>query len=37
MISKAFTAPRSPAMSAPDGTPYKVPFLNVLSQNSINP
>ena len=37
MISKAFTVPRSPPMSAPDGTPYKVPFLDALSQSGINP
>ncbi len=37
MIRRAFTEPRNPPMSAPDGTPYKVPFLDVLSQNQINP
>jgi len=37
MIKRAFTEPRIPAMSAPDGTPYRVPFLDVLSQNQIHP
>jgi hypothetical protein len=37
MIRRAFTEPRNPAMSAPDGTPYKVKFLDVLGQNGINP
>jgi hypothetical protein len=37
MIRKSFTDLRSPAMSAPDGTPYKVQFLDVLSQNGIKP
>jgi hypothetical protein len=37
MIKKSFTDPRTPAMSAPDGTPYKVPFLDVLSQKGIKP
>lgn len=37
MIKKSFTDLRSPAMSAPDGTPYKVQFLDVLSQNGIKP
>jgi len=37
MFRRAFTEPRRPPMSAPDGTPYKVPFLDVLGQNQINP
>jgi hypothetical protein len=37
MIQRAFSEPRNPAMSAPDGTPYKIPLLDVLSQNGINP
>jgi hypothetical protein len=37
MIQRAFSDPRNPAMSAPDGTPYKIPLLDVLSQNGINP
>jgi hypothetical protein len=31
MIQKAFTQARTPAVSAPDGTPYKIPILDVLS------
>lgn len=34
-IKTAFTQLRSPAMSAPDGTPYKVELLDVLKQNGI--
>jgi hypothetical protein len=30
LFKKSFTTPRSPAMSAPDGTAYKVPLLEVL-------
>ncbi len=37
MIKKSFTDPRVPAVSAPDGTLYKVPFLDVLHSNGINP
>lgn len=37
MIKEAFTSPRSPAMTAPDGTSYKVPFLDVLAKNGIRP
>jgi hypothetical protein len=37
MIQRAFTEPRNPLESAPDGTPYKIPLLDVLSQNGINP
>jgi hypothetical protein len=37
MITRAFTDPRTPTMSSPDGVPYKVPFLDVLAQNGIVP
>jgi len=37
MIKRAFTEQRNPQETAPDGTPYKVEFLDVLSQNGINP
>jgi hypothetical protein len=32
----AFTTPRTPSMSAPDGTPYKVPLLDVLRQGGVS-
>jgi len=35
-IRSAFTTPRTPAASAPDGTPYKVPLLDVLRQGGVN-
>jgi len=34
-ISSAFTTPRTPSMSAPDGTPYKAPLLDVLRQGGV--
>ncbi len=34
-IRSAFTTARTPAMSAPDGTPYRVPLLDVLSQGGV--
>jgi hypothetical protein len=34
-IRSAFTSPRTPAMNAPDGTPYKMPLLDVLSQGGV--
>ena len=34
-IRSAFTTPRSPPMSAPDGTPYRVPLLDVLRQAGV--
>jgi hypothetical protein len=37
ILQRAFTEPRNPAGAAPDGTPYKIPFLDVLSQNGVNP
>jgi len=37
MIKKSFTDARVPAESAPDGPQYKVPFLDVLHSNGINP
>ncbi|MBI3684605.1 MAG: hypothetical protein HY235_29900 [Acidobacteria bacterium] len=37
MIQRSFTEARSPAVTAPDGKTYKIPFLDVLSQNAINP
>ena len=30
IIQRAFTTPRTPAVTAPDGTPYKVPLLDCL-------
>lgn len=35
MIKSAFTTPRTPAQSAPDGTSYKTPLLDVLKANGI--
>ena len=35
-IRTAFTQPRTPAMSAPDGTPYKVEILSVLAQAGLS-
>jgi len=35
-IRSAFTTARTPPMSAPDGTPYRVPLLDVLSQSGVN-
>ncbi|HUA61809.1 MAG TPA: hypothetical protein VML19_23845 [Verrucomicrobiae bacterium] len=37
MIQRAFSEPRVPQMTAPDGAVYKVQFLDVLGQNGINP
>ena len=37
MIQRTFAEPRNPLESAPDGTPYKIALLDVLSQNGINP
>lgn len=37
MIKKSFTEHRTPAMFAPDGTPYKVPFLDVLNKAGFTP
>jgi hypothetical protein len=37
MIQRSFTETRSSQQTAPDGTPYKIPFLDVLSQNGITP
>jgi hypothetical protein len=37
LLQRAFTEPRSPQVTAPDGTAYKVPLLDVLNQNGINP
>jgi hypothetical protein len=34
-IQTAFTQPRSPAVQAPDGTPYKTPLLDVLRQGGV--
>jgi hypothetical protein len=34
-IRNAFTLPRTPPMNAPDGTPYKVPLLDVLRQGGV--
>jgi hypothetical protein len=34
-INSAFTTPRTPAQSAPDGTSYKLPLLDVLKSNGI--
>ena len=34
-IRNAFTTPRTPAMTAPDGTAYKVPLLDVLRQAGV--
>lgn len=34
-IKSAFTTPRTPAQSAPDGTTYKIPLLDVLKTNGI--
>ena len=35
-ISSAFTMPRTPPMNAPDGTPYKVPLLDVLRRGGVS-
>jgi len=34
-FKSAFTTPRTPARSAPDGTTYKIPLLEVLKSNGI--
>jgi hypothetical protein len=34
-VRSAFTTPRTPPMNAPDGTPYKVPLLDVLRQGGV--
>jgi hypothetical protein len=34
-MNSALTTPRNPAMNAPDGTPYKVPLLDVLRQGGV--
>ena len=34
-MRSAFTTPRTPATSAPDGTPYRVPLLDVLRQGGV--
>jgi hypothetical protein len=34
-IQQAFTTARTPAVVAPDGTPYKVPLLAVLRQHGV--
>jgi hypothetical protein len=34
-ISSSFNTPRTPAQSAPDGTAYKLPLLDVLKSNGI--
>lgn len=34
-IRSAFTSPRTPAVTAPDGTSYKVPILDVLRQGGV--
>ena len=34
-IHSAFTTPRNPPMSAPDGTSYKMPLLDVLRQGGV--
>ncbi len=34
-IRSAFTTPRTPPMSAPDGTAYKLPLLDVLRQGGV--
>jgi hypothetical protein len=34
-IRSAFTTPRTPAVNAPDGTPYKVPLIDVLRQGGV--
>jgi len=34
-IRSAFTTPRTPAMTAPDGTAYKMPLLDVLRQGGV--
>ena len=34
MINRAFSTARSPAVTAPDGTPYKIRLLNVLNGNA---
>lgn len=35
-IRSAFTTARNPPVNAPDGTPYKVPLLDVLRQGGVN-
>jgi hypothetical protein len=37
MFRRAFSEPRSPQVTAPDGAVYKIPILDVLSQNGVNP
>ena len=34
-MRSAFTTPRTPSMSAPDGTPYRVPLRDVLRQGGV--
>jgi len=36
LIQAAFTRPRNPPMSAPDGTPYKVPLFDCLRSGGVN-
>jgi hypothetical protein len=35
MIQKSFTVPRTPAVNAPDGTPYKQPLLDCLRAGGV--
>jgi len=35
LIRSAFTTPRMPPISAPDGTPYMVPLIDVLRQGGV--
>ena len=35
-IQSAFTQPRNPPVSAPDGTPYKVPLLDCLRRGGVS-
>ena len=37
MFNRAFNEARSPQVTAPDGAVYKIPLLDVLSQNGIRP
>jgi hypothetical protein len=36
MIQEAFTTPRSPPQSAPDGTPYRLTLIDVLKKNGVS-
>ena len=36
LIRRAFTRPRTPPVSAPDGTPYGPPLIDVLRQGGVN-